>query len=642
MHGTFEDVKRAPVAVFVYNRISDAKEVLEALNENYLASESDLFIFSDASKSYQDEQKVQEVRSYILKYQTYTKFKSVKIKMAENNQGLAKSIIEGVTQIINNYGMIIVLEDDCVPTKDFLKYMNEALCFFRGNDAIWSIAGYGYSLPSLSRYPYDTYLSYRGSSWGWATWKEMWEMVDWDVVDYKKFKYSIIRRRRFCRGGNDLPTMLKAQVNGKIDSWAVRWCYSQSKWDKLTVYPKISRVYNRGFYSGTHGTRKDPDKICNMESDGAHRECCFENSKLDSTLVREMQELFRLKLKDRIMGFIEMQIKYFRKKKSTKVLIWGITYQADLAFHILEKDYEIIGFYDDDHEKQGKLYQDMAVFSTREMMQRKNEYEVMIADIESRAEIKRKCKQMGIKVLGVYKKRKYTQFELKDLLKRRIPQFLMHVTRKINRKARQEISFDELLKQKSIHLYAGDVPDNDLYEGKIGLSITQADSRHILHNILEPYPLPDDSVDSYMAEDVLEHLPYDKLGDVIDEIYRILKPGGLFRLALPDYRNDIMRKRSLKDKKGNILFDPLGGGIYKDAKVLEGGHLWFPQYEAVKKLVEKSKFNKYEFLHYYDESGKSITKPIDYSKGYISRTPDHAERVKIPYRALSIVVDMYK
>lgn len=118
--------------------------------------------------------------------------------------------------------------------------------------------------------------------------------------------------------------------------------------------------------------------------------------------------------------------------------------------------------------------------------------------------------------------------------------------------------------------------------------------------------------------------------------------GGVFRLALPDYRNDIMDMRSLKDEKGDILFDPNGGGSYKNGKVIKGGHLWFPKYETVKSLIENSLFTKYEFLHYYNIDGSSITNSIDYSIGYIQRTPDHLEKAKRPYRALSIVVDMYK
>jgi len=41
----------APVAIFVYNRLKNTKEVIEALKENYFAQKTDIFIFSDAPKT---------------------------------------------------------------------------------------------------------------------------------------------------------------------------------------------------------------------------------------------------------------------------------------------------------------------------------------------------------------------------------------------------------------------------------------------------------------------------------------------------------------------------------------------------------------------------------------------------------------
>ncbi len=103
-----------------------------------------------------------------------------------------------------------------------------------------------------------------------------------------------------------------------------------------------------------------------------------------------------------------------------------------------------------------------------------------------------------------------------------------------------------------------------------------------------------------------------------------------------------MRKRSWYDVNGEIVFDPHPGGDYVNGKIINGGHLWFPNYEKVLYLIENSEFTKWEFFHYYDGDGNSVTKKIDYSKGFVMRTPDHDIRVQNPYRAMSIVVDLYK
>ena len=132
-------------------------------------------------------------------------------------------------------------------------------------------------------------------------------------------------------------------------------------------------------------------------------------------------------------------------------------------------------------------------------------------------------------------------------------------------------SWENIKKRAVIKLYAGDITDVQHHGGAIGLSLTNNDERHIKHDITQPMPLPDHSVDGYQAEDVLEHIEYDKLLGIINEIHRVLKPGATFRLSLPDYGCDILRERSVKDSFGNIIFDPMGGGSQETP-----GHLWFP------------------------------------------------------------------
>jgi SAM-dependent methyltransferase len=207
------------------------------------------------------------------------------------------------------------------------------------------------------------------------------------------------------------------------------------------------------------------------------------------------------------------------------------------------------------------------------------------------------------------------------------------------------LTWDDVARKDKIYLYAGDVPKNPNYGRYVGLSLTQNNHNHVLQDVTHFIPLPDDSVEIYQSEDVFEHIEYDQLIFVINEAYRILKPNGLLRISVPDYRCDVLYARSIKDDQGNLLFDPGGGGYYQDGKVLGGGHVWFPTIEQVKSLCEATAFGRngrIEYLHYYDSNGVSITHRIDYRKGYIKRTPDHDDRVKNPYRVMSIVVDLYK
>jgi len=205
-----------------------------------------------------------------------------------------------------------------------------------------------------------------------------------------------------------------------------------------------------------------------------------------------------------------------------------------------------------------------------------------------------------------------------------------------------KVSLNDLLSREAIYLYAGDVPQNSLYEKFVGLSLTQANSQHIKHDVTKILPLENSCVDIYQSEDVFEHIESEKLTTVINEIYRVLKLGGIFRLSLPDYQCDILRNRTLKSEAGELLFDPGGGGNFVDGKVVNGGHVWFPKYKSVKTILENTLFDEIRFYHYYNEAGEAVTNPIDYSVGHVMRTPDHDERVREPYRPMSIVVDCIK
>ena len=211
------------------------------------------------------------------------------------------------------------------------------------------------------------------------------------------------------------------------------------------------------------------------------------------------------------------------------------------------------------------------------------------------------------------------------------------------------MKFEDIIDLKQIYLYCGDMDLNRRKETNknfIGLSINRDNDSHISFDITNKMNLKNNSVDIVQSEDVMEHIEYSQLKDVINEIYRVLKPNGLFRLSIPDYECDLLRKRSYYNSQYELVFDYMGGGNYDFAnkKVINGGHVWFPKYSSVKSLLESTNFSndKINFLHYYDENKKPITNKIDYTLGWIDRTPDHDERVQNPYRPMSIVIDCYK
>lgn len=211
---------------------------------------------------------------------------------------------------------------------------------------------------------------------------------------------------------------------------------------------------------------------------------------------------------------------------------------------------------------------------------------------------------------------------------------------------RRAATFSDVLARPERRLYAGRISRGlQQYGTSVGMTPYFPNSHNIDHDVTAPLPIPDNSIAIYQSEDVFEHVPEDTLVAMFDEIYRVLEPGGLFRLSLPDYRFDIYRDRSARGVDGEIVFDPGGGGAFEAGKIVDGGHLWFPTYEKVKALFEQSRFTtggSVGFLHYTRADGVSVLEEIDYSLGHVIRTPDHDARARSPRRALSIVVDARK
>uniref|UniRef100_Q3AST3 Sugar transferase n=1 Tax=Chlorobium chlorochromatii (strain CaD3) TaxID=340177 RepID=Q3AST3_CHLCH len=238
----------APVALFVYARPDHTRKTVEALQKNELAKETDLIIFSDAARIPDKESVVNEVRAYLA---TISGFRSVTIHHRPYNFGLAKSIIEGVTQVLSEHERIIVLEDDMVTSPYFFSYMNDALKLFANDDRVISIHGYVY--PVKQQLPEAFFL--RGADcWGWATWRRGWVLFNRDgQVLLDELKQCKLTREFDFNGSYPYTKMLEAQIKGQNDSWAIRWYASAFLANKLTLYPGRSLVHNIGNdSSGTH------------------------------------------------------------------------------------------------------------------------------------------------------------------------------------------------------------------------------------------------------------------------------------------------------------------------------------------------------------------------------------------------------
>ena len=242
----------APIILFCYNRLEYLTRTVEALQKNDLASESELIIYCDGIKNPADAEKVNAVREYI---RNITGFKQVEIHISDENRGLAKSIISGVTETLKRYDKVIVMEDDLVTTPCFLRFMNDALNLYESVEEVACITGY----TPVTSADKDFYFMKGADCLGWATWSRGWQYFNADSYQlFERLKEKKCFREFDLNGAYPYTEMLIAQMNGKVNSWAIRWRASTFLYDKLTLHSGKNLVEHIG-YSGTHVRNRDRD-----------------------------------------------------------------------------------------------------------------------------------------------------------------------------------------------------------------------------------------------------------------------------------------------------------------------------------------------------------------------------------------------
>lgn len=255
-------MSNAPVIMFVYNRADHFMSTCKALADCLGAKETELYIFSDGAKNEGAAEGVRRVREEAQRIKNAGAFKSVTITESEANKGLAKSVIDGVTQVIEKHGRAIVVEDDCVATPCFLEYMNRCLKYFEADKTIGAISGYTPAIDFPKNYDKDIFTAYRSCSCTWATWKDRWRGVDWELHNITDFYKSPKLIKRLNSNGSDRFLRLYRQTKGNGSSWSVRFGSHLVKKGQLTVYPRYSYISNIGCdESGVHSMSDDAEKM---------------------------------------------------------------------------------------------------------------------------------------------------------------------------------------------------------------------------------------------------------------------------------------------------------------------------------------------------------------------------------------------
>jgi hypothetical protein len=232
------------IAVFAYNRPDHLRRVLSGLQRNDV---DHLYIFADGTRNEQDQQRVSDVREVI----DQIDYCRTTVTAHERNIGLAESLTGGIERVFEDHERIIVLEDDCVPAQNFVSFMNTSLERYANDERIMNVNGYSPPIEIPDDYSYDVYFTYRSSSWGWGTWRSAWEHFERDPLTVEELERKKNEFKRITdKAGKDLYPMMRDQLEGSIDSWAVWWSFAIAANDGLCLNPVDSKIRNIG-HDGT-------------------------------------------------------------------------------------------------------------------------------------------------------------------------------------------------------------------------------------------------------------------------------------------------------------------------------------------------------------------------------------------------------
>lgn len=244
---------------------------------------SELFIFVDGARKNKvgEKEKVNAVHEYV---KSISGFAKISYRFSNENMGLGNSIITGVSKIINKYGRAIVLEDDLVLSRNFLSFMNKGLDLYEKIPEVFSVCGYTNKIKIPKNYEADAYLCTRSSSWGWATWADRWNSVDWRLEDWDRHRKESNRFNHW--GGSDCWKMLNDWHKGKNNSWAIRFCFAQFLQNKLSLFPTVSKVKNDGFDGQGTNCKKYSRFRCDFDETGENDFILPLQTEMDTDLWR--------------------------------------------------------------------------------------------------------------------------------------------------------------------------------------------------------------------------------------------------------------------------------------------------------------------------------------------------------------------
>jgi hypothetical protein len=225
-----------PVVLFAYARPEHLKQTLDSLRGNNVPL---IYAFSDGPKTPDLELRVHQVREILHQVD----WCEIHIVERENNLGLGRSILTGVSDVFQKHDTIIVFEDDLICVPGTYDYLCSALEEYKDTSSVMSVTGWTHPLATPNGIVDQPYFDGRTECLVWGTWKRAWQGMEQSALSM--IEECEKRNIDVYRYGADLVAMAQEEKIRNI--WAVRFSYLHILNKGLCLRPPYSLVQHVGY-----------------------------------------------------------------------------------------------------------------------------------------------------------------------------------------------------------------------------------------------------------------------------------------------------------------------------------------------------------------------------------------------------------